>query len=167
MKKIVLIIFLGFTALLNASIGKIVSMQGDISIERAEKIFIPSVGFKLEKNDTVKTEKNAKAKLVFSDNTIITVGKSSVMNISEFLYGSKENSKAEFGFLEGTFKTITGKVGKIAPKSFKLKTRNATIGIRGTEIVVKTGKDGDTIACTGGAIDVRTPDGKVVSFERG
>ena len=70
---------------------------------------------------------------------------------------------------KGLFRTITGKIGKIAPKKFKIKTKNATIGIRGTEIVIKASPiGGDKIACTRGAISVVSNfTGKSVDVEAG
>jgi hypothetical protein len=38
-------------------------------------------------------------------------------------------------------KTLTGKIGKFAPKRFKVLTKNASIGIRGTYFVVESYED--------------------------
>ena len=60
------------------------------------------------------------------------------------------NSKANFKFAEGTFKSITGAIGKVAPEKFKLETKSASIGIRGTIVVGNQEK----VACTQGRITV-------------
>lgn len=58
-------------------------------------------------------------------------------------------------FSNGFFKTITGKIGKINPSKFKLNTKSASIGIRGTQIIMTTDSvAGDFIACTSGEISV-------------
>jgi len=40
-------------------------------------------------------------------------------------------------FLKGSFAVITGLIAKLSPQSVKISTPTATIGIRGTEFVVK------------------------------
>ncbi|HHD72562.1 MAG TPA: hypothetical protein ENL02_01390 [Epsilonproteobacteria bacterium] len=63
---------------------------------------------------------------------------------------------------KGFFKSITGKIGKIAPSHFKVKTANATIGVRGTTIIGEVTPKLDIIACTYGQIVVTTDLGSVV-----
>ena len=71
-------------------------------------------------------------------------------------------------FAKGAFRSITGKIGKMAPKRFKLKTRTATMGIRGTQILFKTGGNKpDTMACTQGAITVTSDTGETVDVPAG
>ena len=62
---------------------------------------------------------------------------------------------AKFGMLKGAMRTITGKIGKIAPQKFSVQTKTATIGIRGTNFSLVIGEDGSYNAyCTYGAIGV-------------
>lgn len=135
-----------------ASIGKVSAVVGDAKIQRNSKTLVIKTGLKIEKKDIIHTSKNSKVQLIFSDNTIITVGKNSALNIKEYLYDLKnpKNSKTDFHFFKGAFKTITGKIGKINKKRFKLRTKTASIGIRGTIILGNQ----DVIACTHGGITV-------------
>jgi hypothetical protein len=137
-----------------ASIGKITVTNGDISVLRASKSLKASSGFALEEKDSIKSTKGSTAQLVFNDNTVITVGSNTTFSVQE--YSSDASSpKAKFAIAEGTFKTITGKIGKIAPDKFKMETKTATIGIRGTTVVGNVAPDGTlTVACTRGAITV-------------
>ena len=61
-------------------------------------------------------------------------------------------AKSEFNVSKGAFHAITGQIGKVNPEKFKLKTKNATIGIRGTEIY----GDQSRVFCTQGAIFVNS-----------
>ena len=53
-------------------------------------------------------------------------------------------------------RTITGKIGKIAPRRFTVKTTTTTIGIRGTNFTISgAGSEGQQkVYCTFGAVDV-------------
>ena len=178
MKRLIFILFgfMVFTGVLEAAIGKFVAVSGDVSIERAEKVIAVKTGIEVEESDIVRSGSEGKAQLLFSDNTVITIGKSSELKLAEFSFGEGKEPKAQFNFATGTFRSITGKIGKVAPKSFKLKTKTATIGIRGTGILGQITPEEEKIACTQGAISVTSlgtgqsvdvPSGQITSVEPG
>ncbi len=151
--KIFLTALLFFASSLFASVGKISAVNGDVSIVRAAKTIKAVAGAAIEEKDTLKSAKGSAAQLVFNDNTVITVGSATVFSVEEYVFGDKE-PKARFNVGEGSFKAITGKIGKIAPDKFKLETKTATIGIRGTHIIGSFYSDILTVACAKGAITV-------------
>jgi len=155
--KRVIIIFFSLAIMLVASIGKVAVSKGDVFIIRgAEKLSAKS-GFELIESDIVQTAENARAQIVFNDDTVVSIGKASEFQVEEFLYeegAGAEKQKASFKALKGAFKTITGHIGKIAPKKFNIQSRTATIGIRGTHLLGKISVESDKIACTHGAIGV-------------
>ncbi len=102
----------------------------------------------------IKTAKDAQIQLVFEDKTVITLGSESELKIEEYLNDAAK-PKAKFKFGEGSFKSITGQIGKTAPENFTLETKTATIGIRGTTVKGKIGENGDSIGCTSGSIIVK------------
>ena len=127
-----LIVFLAFQAISFAYIGKISAMSREVYIIRDTKSVKASAGNTLEQKDTIKTSKGGVAQIVFSDNTVITVGESSTFSIEEYVSDEK-TPNARFKADKGYFKVATGQIGKIAPDKFKIETKTATIGIRGTE----------------------------------
>ncbi|WP_456480022.1 FecR family protein [Nautilia sp.] len=145
-----LIILLGFY--LYASIGYVKDVRGKAEILKNGKIFSLKIKTDINVDDTVFTGENGKVKMVFKDDTIVTIGKNSVFKVREYVYGKKP--KARFGFLKGTFVSVTGKIGKIAPERFKLETKNASIGIRGTTVFGSIYYGGDVIGCSSGVIEV-------------
>lgn len=151
--KIFLTALLFFASSLFASVGKISAVNGDVSIVRAAKTIKAVAGAAIEEKDTLKSAKGSAAQLVFNDNTVITVGSATVFSVEEYMFNDKE-PKARFNVGEGSFKAITGKIGKIAPDKFKLETKTATIGIRGTHILGNFYGGVLTVACTKGAITV-------------
>ena len=145
------VIFLSST--LWASVGKVALLKGEAVAERNAQTITLQNGSLIEDKDAIKTGKDAQVQLLFEDKTVITLGSESEFKIEEYL-NDATNPKARFKFNQGTFKTITGQIGKTAPDNFKLETKTATIGIRGTIVKGSTGDKGDVIACLRGLITV-------------
>lgn len=145
-------LILFFSTYLLASIGTITSIEGSAKILREGSQLTASIGIKIEKQDILSTEKDSSLKIILVDNTIVTIGKESTLNIEEYVFdeANKEESQTELNFVKGAFHTITGQIGKINPSKFKLKTKSASIGIRGTEIYA----DENRVICTSGVIEV-------------
>lgn len=133
MKKIFLILLIS-TIYAFANVGKITAVKGEVYIVRDAQQIVAKSGSILELKDKVQTKAKAKALVLFNDNTSITVGNNSSLSVNEFVMDLKtpSKSKTSFGFGKGVFRTITGKIGKINPSGFKIKTKSASIGIRGT-----------------------------------
>jgi len=143
-----------------ASIGKITSFKGSVNINRDSQDIRAKLNLDVEKSDTISTKKNSNVIIKFNDKTIITVGKNSTLTIEEYLFDEKNsaNSQTQFNFLKGTFKSVTGTIGHINPDKFRLKTKTANIGIRGT---VTLGNQ-KLIACTKGSISVKSKSKSVI-----
>lgn len=135
-----------------ASVGKIVEIKGNVKILRAQKTLKAKINMPVELKDTILTYDNSKAKVIFTDKTVITIGQNSAFKIQDYFMGKKP--KAKFNFLKGTFISVTGKIGKIAPKRFKLQTKNASIGIRGTIVFGDLSAKKEVIGCSQGLISV-------------
>lgn len=159
MKVLILMLFIVANVAM-ASIGKITSFKGSVNISRDSQDIRAELNLDVERNDTISTKKNSNAIIKFNDKTIITVGKDSTLVIEEYLFDetNKSNSKTQFNFLKGTFKSVTGTIGHINPDKFRLKTRTANIGIRGT---VTLGNQ-KLIACTKGSISVKSKSKSVI-----
>ena len=153
MRLLLIIIF--FINFLNAYIGTISAVNGDTFIKKNNKLIPVHLGDKISKNDTIIT-KNGILQIIFKDKTIITIGKNSNFSIQKYIFNTqhKKNNIAKFSMAKGLFKVITGKIGELNHKKFSINTPNATIGIRGTIILVNTTPKLDKIGCLGGKIIV-------------
>lgn len=155
MAKIIFLLFISILGL-SANIGEVSMIRGHGNIHTQNKVKNAYIGSILEKKDIVKTSSKTKMQLSFKDDTTITLGSNTTFKIEEYLQDSK-NSKANFFVPKGSFKTITGKIGKFAPKNFIFKTKTSLIGIRGTIFVgeISPNSDkGDYITCIEGEIEV-------------
>jgi hypothetical protein len=160
MKKIFLIL-LGIISITHASIGSISAIRGEVNIFRDHKHFLAHKGSLIEERDLIETSKGAKVQILFNDKGVISLGQKSKFKIEKYLF-TKKYKEAKFHVLKGAFKSITGKIGKIAPKKFQLKTQNATIGVRGTIFIGETSNKEDHIVCNKGSIFITTPNGQIV-----
>ena len=66
----------------------------------------------------------------------------------------QKSSVAKFKMKSGVFRAITGRIAKVAPEKFKLRTKTATMGIRGTIFSGIVGDDKEEFFCEKGAIYV-------------
>ena len=131
-KLFFIVFFVLFSHQAWSSIGSIVLATGKVDIQRANQMIEAQTGSALEAQDKIFTRSGARAQLRFNDDTVITLGSNTEFGIDSFLNEGSNKAEAKFNIAKGTFKAITGKVGKAAPQNFTVKTRTATIGVRGT-----------------------------------
>jgi hypothetical protein len=157
MKNIIMtLIILGASIYAN-TIGTITALKGKADIKRGKSLLTAHLGDKLQEKDSVITRDSTKVQIIFKDETIITIGKNSNFSIAQYVYeDNNPKPSARFGLVRGAMRTITGKIGKIAPRRFTVKTTTTTIGIRGTNFTISgAGSQGQQkVYCTFGAVDV-------------
>jgi len=158
--KLIIVYLLTFSYLF-ANIATVVDSVGVSHLIRDGKSIKVEKKQQLKEHDTIKTGKNAKVKIFFKDNTAVSLGQNTIFHIDTYLFTGKKDSQIKFRILKGFFKTVTGKIGKIAPNRFKLQTKNATIGIRGTVFAANVDDSIEYIICTDGKIIILTSSGKI------
>lgn len=138
--------------------GNITLLDGSSNITRLKQQIQAKEGLDIDNKDIINTHDETKMQITFNDNTLVTLGSLTTFEVEEFLQDD-ENQKATLSIKEGAFKVITGKIGKLAPQNFTLKTKNAYIGIRGTIFTGEINHDNsnqDYIACQGGEVVVKS-----------
>ncbi len=102
-------------------------------------------------NDTIETGTKSKLTIELNDGTTLSQGASCKMVIDEFLYKPEHPAEAGFAMrlIKGTCRMVTGFVTKINPDRFEVRTRMATIGIRGCDTAVSTSPVRDDIYIIG------------------
>ena len=168
MRIFFIIIF--FHIALFGSIGSITLMKGKGKIIRATEILSAKVGQKIEEGDKLKTARDAKMQIIFHDGTIVTLGANT--NYSVDSYNDTNKLHLKMTLKRGLLKTITGRIGKLAPGRFKLKTKAATIGVRGTGWRTYVGANIENSICFKGEITITTsqdffelPAGKMILMD--
>ena len=148
------------TSILVAAIGKVTTLTGKADLTRKTKVLTVTKGLKIEQQDRLETQTESKVQVILNDDTVITIGPRSTYLFEYFQEGNDRGltMKLEHGF----FKAVTGKIGKLAPERFKIKTNAATIGIRGTQFMAYVNDDEEKIGCIQGSIIVWTDEGKFI-----
>lgn len=150
MKKIILLLV--SVVMLFSSVGKITALIGKADIKRNNQILGAKIGFLVEEKDIIKTYKTTKMQIVLKDDSVITIGKNSYFKIQDYLF-DENKPKARLKLRYGIIKTLTGKIGKIAPQRFKVETKNAIMGIRGTYFVVEAYKSITKVGMLSGKVE--------------
>lgn len=156
MKYFVIILIISIE--LFANIGKITLLKGSATITRENSIFNAKIGAKIHTNDKIDTYKKSKLQIVLNDDTTLTLGQNTEYLIES--YDDTKNPHFNMRLTSGLLTTISGKIGKIAPHKFKLKTKNSLIGIRGTKWKTFVGEKSENSVCLEGAITIKTANKK-------
>lgn len=110
--------------------------------------------------DTILTGQKGRAQLRFNDGAIVSLSEDTELRIDRFAYSENGGEQKSFVTLvKGGFRTITGAIGKSDPDDYQVKTRAATIGIRGTSYELVQNADGLSVGVTKGGITVRNSAG--------
>lgn len=152
MKKILLLLLLNLA--LFANIGTVMAFKGSALVKQnsGEQTKVYS-GLKLSQGDTIFTQKKSRVQVMLLDETVVTIGSNSKFSFNEYLYDGKK-SKVTMSASRGFFRSVTGKIGKLAPQRFKVKTASATIGIRGTDFWGIVGEETEKVTCNRGKISI-------------
>jgi hypothetical protein len=178
MRVAALIIGLLMAGTVWAEIGSVTEASGTAIIKRGKETIQVTKGTEIKINDKVET-KNGKVKIVFKDDTNVTVTESSSLVIDDFVYDPKSGAgKLGLKAAAGTVRYVSGSIAK-DPKNVKINTPTAAIAVRGTDFVMAVSETGSSmimlmptceieqnvnlkgLTCGSGAIDVETPAGIV------
>ncbi|WP_168927442.1 FecR domain-containing protein [Nitrincola alkalilacustris] len=99
------------------------------------------------------TSAGARAQLVLGDNTVISLGGNAEFRVDEFI-NTDDDARMSLNIAQGTFKAISGQIVNRSPESFRLNSRTATVGIRGTIITGKITPEFELFATIRGNIFV-------------
>lgn len=119
-------------------IGIVKSVAGDSVILREGETIKAEANTKVLKGDLLKTGTDGKMGLIFEDDTIISIGPNSQIVIEDFLFQPAERKMSFVArMIHGTASFLSGQLAKLTPDLVRIETPYATIGMRGTSILVK------------------------------
>jgi hypothetical protein len=116
-------------------IGRIAVLKGRASATESDNSNrVLNVGAAVYERDKIQTGINSFTVIAFNDKSRVTMSPNSAFEIEEHRYSPKkpDENKSFFSFLKGGLRLVSGLVGKLNKKAFRLNTPTATIGIRGT-----------------------------------
>jgi hypothetical protein len=132
--------FVCFSA--DETIGVVNEVKGKAFVVRDGEQHAPEKGFKLKINDTLKTGPDAAIGVIFNDETVLSIGANSELAVNEYVF---KPDQSRFSFvvkmIRGTAAYMSGLIAKISPESARFITPSASIGIRGTKMVIQVESD--------------------------
>lgn len=145
------------------AIGIAAAVRGTVTVSSGGETRSLTVKDPLYQNDTITTGANAQVQIIFTDETIFTIGRNSEVVLDTFVYDpTTRQGTSVINVTRGFFKFITGKIAKETPEKVKVTTPVATIGIRGSGGIGSVAPNGvTTIGLTVCCLDVTTPAGTV------
>ena len=127
-------------------VGYVARLEGQASARdvngRMQQLQINSQIFE---GDRIETMTGARLQILLDDGAEVFLKEDSVLKISEYVIteGYGKESSSILDLLRGGLRKITGSIGGSALANYQLQTGLATIGIRGTEYVIKLCKADD------------------------
>jgi hypothetical protein len=91
--------------------------------------------------DIIETASRSFTVIRFNDGGKVTLRPDSRFDINEY-DDTAGQEKGSFELIKGGLRAVTGAIGKARPEEVKYTARNTTIGIRGTEFVIKLCEEG-------------------------
>jgi hypothetical protein len=142
--------------------GEVVSIHGAVLVRqdsavtgRAPASIQLQPGNNVYPGDVINTGSDGAVKILLKDKTIVDLGASALFKIAQFKANSGSDRQVGLDMMFGKMRIAVPK--KITGKGeFKIKTRAATMGVRGTEFVVATALDGSAAGNKGTKTEPKT-----------
>ncbi|MBF0466098.1 MAG: FecR domain-containing protein [Nitrospirae bacterium] len=140
-------------------VAKVVALKGNVFIERPQGQVQAKVKDDVLLNDTVSTREESKTKILFIDDSVLTLGEKSKLVVKEFISSKDDRGKSVYNLLDGKIRTIVGRT------NFEVHTPNVVVAARGTNFYVETGMKNNvhysTVVCFEGVVDIKSIDASV------
>jgi hypothetical protein len=140
LRRFVVALVLGLAPLaaLATDIAQFKVAKGAVYLERGGKRFPAHVGTHLQATDVVVTGADGSAGITFIDNSLLSIGPNSVLQIERYAFNSTTHEGVfDTTLSRGTLSMVSGKIAKQSPDSVKVRTPSSILGVRGTEFLVR------------------------------
>jgi hypothetical protein len=128
--------------------GRVELVSGNVSVMSPQgQLRLPQRGDRIEQGESIVTGSDGELHLHMDDNALVAVRPRTTLKIDAYVAEATSRDQAIFRLLRGTFRSITGWIGKNDPQRYLVHTPTATIGIRGTDhepAVVEDGEEAGT-----------------------
>lgn len=121
-----------------APIGHIKTLSGEGSVTTEGKLTKAVLGTPVYQGSVLKTGASSSMGVTFKDETLMSFGANTELTVDEYLYAPSQG-KLKLGskLVKGTLNYVSGSIAKLQPDAVTVKTPTGTIGVRGTQFLVK------------------------------
>ncbi len=109
-------------------------VRGGVFKDNSGQLTPVKEGTRFYKNDKIVTKDKSFAKILFSDDSVIQIGSNSEIKITDFQYSSKTDRRMILSLVQGQLRGLIK--NKAKEGDLKITTKLATMGIRGTELLI-------------------------------
>ena len=133
------------------SVALVIAVRGtaqaldDKGISRQLKVKSP-----LFEHDLLSTGKKGRLQIMFTDNTIVSLGRGASLQISEYILNKDQTGKLSTKVSEGVFRVMGGALARNSPGNFKTLTPSGNIGIRGSMYTGRVSNGETSVVFEGG-----------------
>jgi len=126
-----IVVFAGVTSAENNA-GTVIAVKNRAIIERVDARMDAKVKDAILSIDTVGTLDASRVKMLFRDDSVLTLGERSKVVIKEYLYSEGQRGKSVFNLVDGKMRAVVGNT------NFEIHTPTAVAAARGTVILTET-----------------------------
>jgi outer membrane protein OmpA-like peptidoglycan-associated protein len=120
------------------SAGTIKTTRGDVEILRGSQMLPAAVGLNVEESDTIKTGASGIVGITLNDNTRLTAGPDSILELRRFVFDTTTHKGSlDASVRRGSVAVISGKIAKANPDAVSFSTPTVTLGVRGTHFIIE------------------------------
>ncbi len=134
-------------------LASVVTVRGKATVARGTKKLDAQPKLGLELQDTVATAEGGRVKMLFIDDSVLTLAEKTSMSIDTFVHSRSDRGDSLFNLLDGKMRAVVGKT------RFEVKTPTVVAAARGTVILFDVGtlngKSFTRVTCLEGIVDVR------------
>jgi hypothetical protein len=126
------------------AIGVVKTVKGQVHVERDGKSVDVAVGSEIYSSDRVVTGPDSAVGITLRDNTLLTEGAGSVLELNAFSFNTTTwDGTFDATIRRGSLAVVDGKIAKANPKAVRYSTPTTTLGVRGTEFIIEVGGDAE------------------------
>jgi hypothetical protein len=120
--------------------GHIKNVTGTVTIVRGQVATPAKAGDPIYATDTLRTAADGAVGATLRDDTRVSLGPDSEVNIDRYVYAPGEGGLGMvLKFVRGVAVYVSGRIAKLAPDSVRLETPSAIVGVRGTTVAIHVG----------------------------
>ena len=131
-------------------IGTVETVEGTVSAIRADGTEVTlGEGASVFQGDVIETADAATVNIVFIDDSTFAMDEDGRMVLDELIFDpTTGDGSSAFSVVQGVFSFVSGEIAKSGPEAMLVDTPVATIGIRGTQVAIKIGAQGEDTVIT-------------------
>jgi hypothetical protein len=125
-------------------VGVVKTVKGAVHIERGGVSFDVAVGSEVYNGDRVVTGPESSVGITLRDNTLLSEGAGSSLEIAKFEFDTRTHDGAlDATIKRGSLAVVNGQLAKANPDAVHYSTPTTTLGVRGTEFIIEVGGEGE------------------------